>query len=138
MPGLTGGRWRCESHGEPERCTRRETGGIEPGRLPPVTEPAAYLTGLQVVEMVAEAISTWGWMQAREPRLVATLRTTTRNASHGPQQAAVANFGRRHWRKVPLKLEVAHTIEEGPGCDRRHHDRTRRKDRRGIDGREVV
>jgi hypothetical protein len=34
MPGLIGGRWRSGCHGEPEGCTHRETGGIEPGRLP--------------------------------------------------------------------------------------------------------
>ncbi len=44
MPGLTGGRWRSGSQGEPEGCTRRETGGIEPGRLPLADQPAAYLT----------------------------------------------------------------------------------------------
>ena len=37
MHRLIGGRWRSSSHGEPERCTRRETGGVEPGRLPPLT-----------------------------------------------------------------------------------------------------
>ncbi len=50
MPGLIGGRWRSGRHGEPEGCTRRETGGIEPGRLPLADQPAAYLTGV-----VAEA-----------------------------------------------------------------------------------
>ena len=44
MPGLIGGRWRSGSHGEPEGCTRRETGGIEPGRLQLADQPAAYLT----------------------------------------------------------------------------------------------
>jgi len=44
MPGLTGGRWRSGSHGEPEGCTSRETGGIEPGRLQLADQPAAYLT----------------------------------------------------------------------------------------------
>jgi hypothetical protein len=38
------GRWRSGSHGEPEGCTHRETGGIEPGRLPLADQPAAYLT----------------------------------------------------------------------------------------------
>src|SRR6266508_1966569 len=44
MPGLTGGRWRSGSHGEPERCARRETGGTEPDHLPRADPPAAYLT----------------------------------------------------------------------------------------------
>src|SRR5207244_6658070 len=44
MPGLTGGRWRSGSHGEPERCARRETGGTEPDHLPLADPPAAYLT----------------------------------------------------------------------------------------------
>ncbi len=45
MPGLTGGRWRSSSHGEPERRARRETGGTEPDHLPLADPPAAYLTG---------------------------------------------------------------------------------------------
>jgi hypothetical protein len=44
MHGLTGGRWRSGSHGEPEPSTRRETRGTEPGRLPLADQPAAYLT----------------------------------------------------------------------------------------------
>src|SRR6266498_258918 len=48
MPGLTGGRWRSGSHGEPERCARRETGGTEPDHLPRADPPAAYLTGSSV------------------------------------------------------------------------------------------
>jgi hypothetical protein len=46
MHGLTGGRWRGGSHGEPEACTRRETGGTEPRRLPLADQPAAYLTAV--------------------------------------------------------------------------------------------
>ncbi len=45
MPGLMGGRWRSGSHGQPEGCAHRETGGIEPGRLQLADQPAAYLTG---------------------------------------------------------------------------------------------
>src|SRR6266542_1815269 len=45
MHGLTGGRWRSSSYGESERCTHRETGGTEPGRLPLADQPAAYPTG---------------------------------------------------------------------------------------------
>jgi len=48
MPGLTGGRWRSGSHGEPERCARRETGGTEPDHLPRADPPAAYLTRLSL------------------------------------------------------------------------------------------
>src|SRR5262245_22864703 len=44
MHGLTGGRWRSGSHGEPEPSTRRETRGTEPGHLPLADQPAAYLT----------------------------------------------------------------------------------------------
>src|SRR6266545_1770879 len=52
MPGLTGGRWRSGSHGEPERCARRETGGTEPDHLPRADPPAAYLTAFAVVRGV--------------------------------------------------------------------------------------
>ena len=45
MHGLTGGRWRSDSHGEPEPCTRWETNGTEPDHLPLADQPAAYLTG---------------------------------------------------------------------------------------------
>jgi hypothetical protein len=44
MHGLTGGRWRSDSHGEPDQCTRRETNGTEPDHLPLADQPAAYLT----------------------------------------------------------------------------------------------
>ncbi len=44
MHGLTGGRWRSDSHGEPEPCTRWETNGTEPDHLPLADQPAAYLT----------------------------------------------------------------------------------------------
>jgi len=44
MHGLTGGRWRSGSHGEPDTRTQRETGGTEPGHLPHADQPAAYLT----------------------------------------------------------------------------------------------
>ncbi len=50
MPGLTGGRWRSGSHGEPEPCARRETGGTEPDHLPLADPPAAYLTGFRYLE----------------------------------------------------------------------------------------
>ncbi len=45
MLGLIGGRWRSGSYGQPEGCTHRETGGIEPGRLQLADRPAAYPTG---------------------------------------------------------------------------------------------
>ncbi len=53
MPGLTGGRWRSGSHGEPERCARRETGGTEPDHLPLADPPAAYLTAATEVRKAA-------------------------------------------------------------------------------------
>jgi len=53
MPGLTGGRWRSGSHGEPAQCARRETGGTEPDHLPLADQPAAHLTGVGVSGAVA-------------------------------------------------------------------------------------
>src|SRR6266545_3626433 len=61
MPGLTGGRWRSGSHGEPERCARRETGGTEPDHLPRADPPAAYLTGLNRIG--------WRWGLATSTRV---------------------------------------------------------------------
>jgi hypothetical protein len=47
------GRWRHGSHGEPEGCTHRETGEIEPGRLQLADQPAAYLTGMTAAASAA-------------------------------------------------------------------------------------
>src|SRR6266702_4347072 len=54
MHGLTGGRWRSDSHGEPEPCTRWETNGTEPDHLPLADQPAAYLTRFWVVHLWVE------------------------------------------------------------------------------------
>ena len=44
MHRLIGGRWRSGGMASRKRRTRRETGGVEPGRLQPADQPAAYLT----------------------------------------------------------------------------------------------
>src|SRR5215831_9079565 len=57
MHGLTGGRWRSGSHGEPEPSTRRETRGTEPGHLPLADQPAAYLTAQSLAFALAFAVA---------------------------------------------------------------------------------
>src|SRR5262245_6827646 len=79
-PGLTGGRWRSDSHGEPERCTHRETSGTEPDHLPLVNQPAAYLTGVGNTRngSTAKTLATeHGPVEIRTPR--------DRNGSFEPQ-----------------------------------------------------
>ena len=80
MHGLTGGRWRSDSHGEPEPCTRWETNGTEPDHLPLADQPAAYLTDRKLVGWQHRYTAAW-LARLGVDRLSGKMRYETAHAS---------------------------------------------------------
>ena|SRR6266508_1848132 len=115
MPGLTGGRWRSGGHGEPDGCTDRETGGIEPGRLQLADQPAAYLTASATCGRLMLASPTRIASPTRtNSRLLRTSCTSSRLSRGGPYAPALENGWRRCFQRFSSGSSEARVVNEMP------------------------